>query len=123
VKLDFPLFEQVLVNLLRNAALHTPAGSSMRISAYPEKAECVITVADNGSGFPEQSLNKIFEKFYRVPGAKAGGIGLGLSIVYGFVQAHKGKISVENIPDGGAKFIIRLPLERKSSQVKENEGE
>ncbi|MBI3189198.1 MAG: DUF4118 domain-containing protein, partial [Ignavibacteriales bacterium] len=123
IKLDFPLFEQVVVNLLRNAAMHTRSDSSIAISAYSDKGECIITIADNGPGFPEQSMNKIFEKFYRVPGSKTGGIGLGLSIVYGFVQAHKGKISVENIPEGGAKFIIRLPLESKLQRVKDAESE
>jgi two-component system sensor histidine kinase KdpD len=111
VKLDFALFEQVLVNLLRNAALHTQADSSITMSAYPERKECLVTIEDNGPGLPSESLNRIFEKFYRVPGSKTGGIGLGLSIAQGFVLAHGGKITVENRTEGGARFIIRLPLE------------
>lgn len=110
VKLDFPLIEQVLVNLLRNAAMYTPSNSNIIIQGFQDGNECVILVADNGSGFPADSLNKVFEKFYRVPGAKTGGIGLGLSIALGFVKAHKGNITVENCEEGGAKFTIRLPI-------------
>jgi two-component system sensor histidine kinase KdpD len=111
VKLDFALFEQVLVNLIRNAALHTQADSSIIVSAYVEGKECIVTIADNGPGFPPDSLKSVFEKFYRVPGSKTGGIGLGLSIAQGFVLAHGGSMTVENLPERGAKFTIRLPLE------------
>ena len=111
VKLDFALFEQVLVNLLRNAAHHTQADSSIEVIAFAEGKECVVTIADNGPGFPPDSLKNVFEKFYRVPGSKTGGIGLGLSIAQGFVLAHGGTMTVENLPERGAKFTIRLPLE------------
>ncbi len=110
VKVDFPLMEQVLQNLLRNAAMHTPSGTSIVVRAFQDGSECVITVEDNGPGFPQDGLKQAFEKFYRVPGSRTGGIGLGLSIARGFVQAHKGTIAVENCPGGGAKFTIRLPL-------------
>jgi two-component system, OmpR family, sensor histidine kinase KdpD len=111
VKLDFALFEQVVVNLLRNAALHTQSDSSITVSARAEGKECILTIADNGPGFPPDSLKRVFEKFYRVPGSKTGGIGLGLSIAQGFVQAHGGTMIVENLPERGAQFTIRLPLE------------
>lgn len=111
LKLDFALMEQVLVNLLRNAAMHTQINSSIFVNAFPGRAECIITISDNGPGFPPDSLNKVFEKFYRVPGSKTGGIGLGLSIALGFLQAHNGTIAVENVPDGGAKFTLRLPMQ------------
>ena len=111
VRVDFPLIEQVLINLLRNATTHTPRGSTITIASFQDGKQCVLTVADNGPGFPPDSLNKVFEKFYRIPGSKTGGIGLGLSIALGFVQAHKGVIAVENRPGGGAKFTIRLPIE------------
>jgi two-component system sensor histidine kinase KdpD len=110
IKVDFPLMEQVMLNLVRNAALHTPADSSIEIKAYQEGEACLITVEDNGPGFPPDSLSRVFEKFYRVPGSKTGGIGLGLSIAVGFVEAHKGTLRVENRPEGGALFTIRLPL-------------
>jgi two-component system sensor histidine kinase KdpD len=123
VKLDFGLAEQMLVNLLRNAAMHTPSDSMILINAFPDGAQCVITVADNGPGFPADSLTRVFEKFYRVPGSKTGGIGLGLSIALGFVQAHKGTIMVENRSGGGAKFTIRLPMERPAHHITEPENE
>jgi two-component system, OmpR family, sensor histidine kinase KdpD len=111
VKVDFGLFEQVLVNLLRNAAVHTQPDSTITLKAYAEGKECVVTIEDDGPGFPPESLKRIFEKFYRVPGSKTGGIGLGLSIAQGFVLALGGMLTAENLTERGAKFTIRLPLE------------
>ncbi|MCU0333066.1 MAG: ATP-binding protein, partial [Ignavibacteriaceae bacterium] len=71
----------------------------------------VITISDNGAGFPEGELKNIFKKFYRIPGTKAGGTGLGLSIAKGFIEAHGGSIIAKNNESGGAKFIISLPVE------------
>jgi two-component system sensor histidine kinase KdpD len=111
VKLDFGLMEQALTNLLYNASLYTPAGSSIVLSAKMEEKNCIMTVADNGPGFPMETLVHLFEKFYRVPGSKTGGAGLGLSIVKGFVEAHKGTITAMNGAAGGAEFIISIPTE------------
>ncbi len=119
LRLDYPLMEQVFVNLLRNAAMHTPEGSCIELKALIEQAEWVITIADNGPGFPGEALPKLFEKFYRVPGSRTGGVGLGLSIVRGFVQAHQGTVAAENRPGGGAQFTIRLPVEQKSRTQEE----
>ncbi|HTK82325.1 MAG TPA: sensor histidine kinase KdpD [Bacteroidota bacterium] len=124
VKVDFPLMEQVIVNLLRNAALHTPSTSCIKVTVTTEGKEVVISVADNGTGLPPDSLDKAFDKFYRVPGAKTGGIGLGLSIALGFVQAHKGSIHAENNEHGGAKFTVRLPFGPPAQPiVEESNGE
>ncbi len=114
IRLDYTLMEQVFVNLMRNAATHTPEGSSVDIKAHLDQGQAVITVADNGPGFPPQALPRLFEKFYRVPGAKTGGIGLGLSIVQGFVQAHHGTVTAESRPGGGSQFTIRLPIEHQT---------
>ena len=111
VKMDFPLMEQVMVNLLMNATLYTPAGSEIRVDAFHEGANCVIVVADNGPGLPAGAETRVFEKFFRLPGAGAGGTGLGLSIARGFVEAHRGTIVAERRAEGGTKFIIRLPHE------------
>jgi two-component system, OmpR family, sensor histidine kinase KdpD len=111
IKVDYPLIEQVLVNLLRNAAVHTPGNSSITVRAFPDHEQCVITVADNGPGFPPDALDKVFGKFYRVPGSRPGGVGLGLAIALGFVRAHKGTITVRNCPGGGAEFTMQLPIE------------
>ena len=110
VKMDFMLMEQALANLLLNAALHTPAGTRVQISATVENGELLLSVADNGPGIPAEALPQLFGKFYRAPGAPAGGSGLGLSIVKGFVEAHGGHVSAANRAGGGAEFTIHLPL-------------
>jgi two-component system sensor histidine kinase KdpD len=111
LKIDFGLMEQALANLLHNAAVYAPAGSAIQVCASVQDGNGVITIADNGPGLPVEALPRVFEKFYRVRGTHAGGLGLGLSIVRGFVEAHKGTITVENRAAGGAQFTIRLPLE------------
>jgi two-component system sensor histidine kinase KdpD len=110
VKMDFALMQQVLSNLLLNAALHTPARTPITVSAEPQKNLMTVTVADKGPGLPPEALPLVFEKFYRAPAAPAGGTGLGLAIVKGFVEAQGGKVEARNHPEGGAVFTVRLPL-------------
>jgi two-component system sensor histidine kinase KdpD len=116
VKIDFALLEQVLANLLLNASQYTPPGSEILLKAYQDGNDCVITISDNGPGFPPEFEGRIFEKFYRLPGSMAGGTGLGLSIARGFVEAHKGSIKAENRVEGGTRFTIRLPLEPRAGK-------
>ncbi len=111
VRLDFGLVQQALINILHNASEYTPPDSPVVISVISDGKECIIDVADRGPGLPEESLAKVFGKFYRVPGSKAGGTGLGLSIARGFIEAHHGTILAENRPDGGLKVIIHLPVD------------
>jgi len=106
-RLDWGLMEQVLYNLLYNAALYTPPGTPVFISATRFARELVLVVEDDGPGFPEEEIDKVFEKFYRR--GRTGGAGLGLSIVKGFVEAHNGTIELTNRASGGACFIISLP--------------
>jgi two-component system sensor histidine kinase KdpD len=110
VRMDFVLMQQALANLLLNAAVHTPLGTAVQVSAAVEADALALTVADNGPGLPPDALPLIFDKFYRAPAAPAGGTGLGLAIVKGFVEAQGGKVTAENRPAGGASFTIRLPL-------------
>ncbi|MFZ0828908.1 MAG: sensor histidine kinase KdpD [Verrucomicrobiia bacterium] len=110
VKMDFMLMEQALTNLLLNAALHTPAGTRVQISATIEDDKLLLSVADTGPGIPADVLPQLFDKFYRAPGAPAGGSGLGLSIVKGFVEAHGGHVSAGNRAGGGSEFTIQLPM-------------
>jgi len=110
VRLDFVLMQQVLSNLLLNAALHTPPGTQVQLRAGTQGASLVLTVADNGPGLPPDSLPFIFDKFYRAPAAPAGGTGLGLAIVKGFVEAQGGRVTAENQPGRGVAFTIHLPL-------------
>jgi two-component system, OmpR family, sensor histidine kinase KdpD len=123
LRLDFPLMEQVLGNLLRNIVVHTSENVTVTVGARLDGRECVVTVADDGTGFPPDSLGRIFDKFYRVPGSKTGGVGLGLSIVYGFVRAHGGSVTAANRPGGGAVFTIRLPLTEPPAAAKEANDE
>jgi two-component system sensor histidine kinase KdpD len=111
VKMDFVLIEQVLNNLLLNAAAYTPPGTPVEVKAWAAPDAMAISVADRGPGLPPETLPHVFEKFYRVPGAPAGGTGLGLSIVKGLVEAHGGRAEARNRPGGGAEFTIYLPLQ------------
>ena len=110
VRMDFVLMEQALINMLLNAAVHTPPGTPVQISAKTQNDELALTVADRGPGIPAEAIPKIFDKFYRAPGAATGGSGLGLSIVKGFVEAQQGRVRAENQPDGGAVFTLYLPI-------------
>jgi two-component system sensor histidine kinase KdpD len=109
-RVDFVLTQQALANLLLNAATHTPPGTAVHLSAATEDKALVIAIADTGPGLPQETLNRIFDKFYRAPAAPAGGLGLGLSIVKGFIEAQGGRIEVANRPHAGAVFTLRLPL-------------
>lgn len=116
---DFPIFradpaltEQALAQLLLNAAVHTPAGRPVRISAAlgPGAASIRLSVSDEGPGIPEELRGRIFEKFQRGPSARSGGgLGLGLSIVRGFMVAQGGSVSLDSPPGGGARFTLSLP--------------
>ncbi len=109
IKIDFGLMENVLYNLVYNSIQHSPVNSEIKLSSFHENNVLVIQVADMGSGFPEDKIDKVFDKFFRINGAKPGGLGLGLSIVKGFIDAHKGRIIVENLETGGALFTIYIP--------------
>ena len=117
-KLDKGMLEQILYNLLNNAAIYTSHTCCIGISAtfYADVLE--IVVEDNGPGFPKDEINNVFEKFYRLRNSAAGGTGLGLSIVKGFVEAQKGSISLENMDTGGAKFTIAIKGETSYLKIK-----
>jgi two-component system sensor histidine kinase KdpD len=112
LKLDFVLIEQALTNLIHNALLYTPDGTTITISSFIDEKDCAISVTDEGPGFLESDTEKVFEKFYRATDGKAGGTGLGLTIARGFIDAHHGTITARNRSGGGAEFIIRLPMEK-----------
>lgn len=111
-KLDFGLIEQVLYNLIINVTQHTPEDTLITIQADCVRDRLVLTIADNGTGFPESEIEKVFDKFYRLKGSKTGGTGLGLSIVKGFVEAHGGTITLKNLPVQGSKFTIEINTEK-----------
>jgi two-component system sensor histidine kinase KdpD len=113
VPLDSVLIEQVLINLLENAAKYTPAGSPIDVVVRQvdgADGEIQIEVADRGPGVSKQDAEHVFEKFYRVKESEGGGVGLGLTICRGIVKAHGGRIWVEARPGGGASFRFTLPV-------------
>lgn len=101
------LFEQVVFNLLDNAAKHTPEGTRVEIGAALQGNEVAISVSDEGPGLPEGV--DVFEKFVRGATTKRGGLGLGLSICRNIVEAHDGRIVAGPGPRGGTRFVITLP--------------
>ncbi len=120
VLVDGVLIEQVFVNLLENGARYTPAGSRIEIAARPQGKRLEIRVADRGPGLPPGSESRVFEKFFRglpAPADGRRGVGLGLAICQGIIQAHGGRISAKNRPGGGAEFTIALPCEQAAPQV------
>jgi two-component system, OmpR family, sensor histidine kinase KdpD len=121
LRADIVLLEQALVNVLHNAVSHTPPDTAVRIEARQEGGAVFIDVTDNGPGFPEESLPYLFDKFYRAPGTAAGGIGLGLSIARGLVEAHGGSMEASNPPAGGARVTMRLPVPATPSMPEEEE--
>ena len=106
---DKTLLEQVLYNLVNNAVVHTPPGTSIHIQAGSQNGTLELTVEDTGTGFPEAEIGLVFEKFYRLKNTTATGTGLGLSIVKGFTEALGGTVSLENKEAGGARITVRIP--------------
>lgn len=103
---------QVLTNLLDNALKFTPRGGTITVSAYERRGHVLISVADTGPGIPEAELPHIFDRFYKVDKARAGGgrgAGLGLAIAKRLMEAQGGIIMVESKEDRGARFVIALP--------------
>jgi len=110
---DVALMEQVIANLLLNAAVHTPPSGEIRVSAgsEPKSSRVFISVTDQGPGIPEELQARIFEKFQRGPAARPGGLGLGLAVARSFMIAQGGEIAVKSSPGRGACFTAFLPLQ------------
>jgi two-component system sensor histidine kinase KdpD len=120
VEIDPVLFEQVLFNVLDNAAKYAPPGTTIRIQSWREPDFVGLQVLDEGDGIPAGDLEHIFDKFYRarkIDHVRAG-TGLGLAISRGFVEAMHGTISGANRTDRtGAAFTIRLPIPAPRAQL------
>jgi len=110
-KADFVLLEQCLVNLIKNAILHTPARTAIELIAGIDRVSerVYLAVRDHGPGIATDVREKLFQKFSRGIAAGAGGLGLGLSIVRGFMTAQHGEVTAHNHPGGGAVFTLFLP--------------
>jgi two-component system OmpR family sensor kinase len=109
---DAHQLRQVLANLLRNALVHTPAGTPIRISVAATGADVRLEVRDHGPGLPTDDPDSLFERFWRAEGGRErgrSGAGLGLAIVAAIVAAHDGRVSAGNAEGGGAAFVVTLP--------------
>jgi two-component system OmpR family sensor kinase len=125
---DGARLQQVLVNLLANARIHTPAGTSVTTSLSQDGDAAVLTVTDDGPGIPPDLLPEVFERFARGDSSRArrgagaarpsqsGSTGLGLAIVAAVIKAHDGTIEARS-ESGGTQFVVRLPIGADASQV------
>jgi two-component system sensor histidine kinase KdpD len=120
LELDAVLLEQVLFNLLDNAAKYAPAGTTIRVAGWQDRGAVYLQVIDEGDGIPPTDLERIFDKFYRAQKGDQvrAGTGLGLAISRGFVEALHGTITAANRTDrSGAVFTIRMPVPAATKQL------
>jgi two-component system sensor histidine kinase KdpD len=120
VSVDPVLFEQVLFNLLDNAAKYAESGTTVFIRTWRDRDAVVLQILDEGEGIPQDDLEHIFDKFYRVSKSDQirPGTGLGLAISRGFVEAMNGTIDAANRSDRrGAAFSIRLPVANEPQRL------
>jgi two-component system phosphate regulon sensor histidine kinase PhoR len=111
-KVNVPLLEQALVNLVDNAVKYSEPGKPVTVEAALRNGLLVIQVRDEGPGIEREHLPRIFERFYRVDKGRSremGGTGLGLSIVKHIAQAHGGSVAVQSEPGKGSLFTLTLP--------------
>ena len=103
---------QVFANLLRNALVHTPAGTPIEVGVGSDGGSVRVDVRDHGPGLPDGDPAALFERFWRAEGGRErgkAGAGLGLAIVAAIVDAHGGRVGAANAPGGGAVFTVDLP--------------
>jgi two-component system sensor histidine kinase KdpD len=118
IKVDDHAIAEVVYTLVDNAARYSPRGSTIRVQAVPQDRAVRLSVEDNGPGIPLSMRERVFEKFFRamrdgdIGDRKLSGTGMGLAIARGIVEAHGGKIWIED-PEThpGAKFIVSLPVD------------
>jgi two-component system sensor histidine kinase KdpD len=110
---DLAILGRVLVNIIDNACKYAPRDQPITISARREAHFVRLAVIDRGPGIPEEERERVFDMFYRVKigSAPTSGVGLGLAICRGFIEAHEGRISAQSGPDGvGTQIVLRLPI-------------
>jgi two-component system OmpR family sensor kinase len=114
---------QLLSNLVRNAVIHTPAGTAIEVSVRRDNGDARLRVRDHGSGIPDDAREQLFERFWRTEGGRSrgrGGSGLGLAIVKAIAEAHSGTVTAANATGGGACLEVTLPALPESDPSQES---
>lgn len=119
IRVDFVLIEQAFINLLDNICNYTPPGTSASVTAWHEAQVLRVIVADQGPGIPEADLERVFDKFYRLPGTASGGTGLGLAICRGIFEVHGGTLTARHALEGGLQLCVELPVDDNPPPVQE----
>ena len=120
-KLDKAMMEQIIYNLVNNAVQYTREDGVIHIMAHCHADVLELIIEDNGNGFPEDEIENVFNKFYRLKNTKTGGTGLGLSIVKGFTEAQGGTVHLQNLKTGGARFTIHIAAQTSNLKSIKNE--
>lgn len=108
-RVDPARLRQVLANLLSNAAKFTPPGGRVTVTLEQRDGDAELAVADTGVGIPADEQPRVFDRFFRGVGSRAGGSGIGLAVAAELVAAHGGEIAVQSEPGHGSRFLVRLP--------------
>jgi signal transduction histidine kinase len=112
------LLRRLMRNLLDNARHYGPTAGELDVELDRTSAEqLVLRINDRGPGIPSQYLDQVFSPFFRLPGSVEGGVGLGLALVRSIATRHQGRVWCENRPDGGARFVVELPIHPASAEV------
>jgi two-component system OmpR family sensor kinase len=103
---------RLALNLVQNSLVHTPPGTSVQVSVRRSGHDAVIEVSDDGPGIPPELRERVFDRFVRGDGDRSGttGSGLGLAIVRAVTESHGGRVELHSNEDGGARFVVRIPL-------------
>ncbi len=120
-KLDKAMIEQIIYNLLNNAVQYTRDDCTIDIIAHCHADVLQLIIEDNGKGFPEEEIDNVFNRFYRLKNSKTGGTGLGLSIVKGYTEALGGTVHLQNLKTGGARFTIHIAARTANLKAIKNE--
>jgi signal transduction histidine kinase len=112
IPVDAERFEQVLDNILSNAVKYSPSDQPITISSFARNDVYLVRIEDRGKGMTPEEVAQVFEKFFRADTSNTalGGLGLGMSITRGIIEAHGGEIWVESEPGRGTKVSFTLPL-------------
>ena len=111
---DGELLRILFVNLIRNAIRYSPQQQAVGISVQIDNRDVVVTIRDHGPGIPQQYIDRVFDRYFRVPedSSNFSGAGLGLTIVGSVAQLHGGSVQAANCSDGGCQFTVRLQIGR-----------